>query len=683
MSDNLLLILHVEDNPDDRQLLLDYMLDVEEDHMEIISCDTLSKALKICRERPVSAVLLDLNLPDSDGYETFDKLYRENNNIPIIVLTMIDLRDLAVKAVRSGAQDYLIKSELSGPLIDRTIRYAVYRKEASVELAKRKDQLEVLVHKRTKDLIESQLLLKLVADNVPAMISFVNNELRYKFVNVPYAQMFGKYRDEVVGDTYRELLSEEDDADMMQRVNMVMSGTKVSFEKEYQLSDNTPIFLFTSYVPYVAHNGLVCGFFSMTMDITERKKSEQELLKKHQLLLDILDGIKAAVLYVDTETFEIVKANVLAGQMIGMPIDELIGNDFRQYICSKPYLYDGYACLTTDDIVENNEFYLLRSDDSIIPIDKTVLPMKIGSQSYFIKILFDITERKNIEQQLAHAVKMESIGQLAAGIAHEINTPAQYINDNLKFINDSISQVVSIINSYKNIFDKTDLKDCLAREYKELKDNIEDIDLDYILAEIPIAVTQSQEGIGRISEIVKAMKRFTHPGQDSKQLVNIHDALESTAIVCRNEWKYHAELKTDFDESMPLVPCFINDINQVFLNVIVNAAHAISHKQSTDHIANKEKGIITLQTKYVDGWAQINIHDNGAGIDPDVLPRIFDPFYTTKEVGKGTGQGLSISYSIIVTKHNGAITITSKKGVGTTCIIRIPVDDSQKTYRSN
>ena len=661
MSDNFLLVLHVEDNPDDRQLLLDYMLDVQEDRIEIISCGSLSKALKICREKSIDAVLLDLNLPDSDGYETFDKLYRENRETPIIVLTMIDLRDLALKAVRGGAQDYLIKSDLSGALLDRAIRYAVYRKEASVELAKRKDQLEVLVQKRTKDLIESQLLLKMVADNVPAMISFVDHELRYKFVNVPYARMVGKYRNEIIGDTYRELLTEENDPDMIQRIDLVMSGTKVSFERQYQFPDDTPVYLFTSYVPHVAYNGQVCGFFSMTMDITERKKNEQELLKKHQLLLDILDGIKAAVLYVDTETFEIVKANVLAGQMIGIPVDELIGQDSRQYICSKPSFFDGYACLTTDDIRGKYESYLLRSDDSIIPIDKTVLPMKIGSQSYFIEILFDITERKDIEQQLAHAVKMESIGQLAAGIAHEINTPAQYINDNLKFINDSISHVVSIIKSYKSIFEKAELKACLAGEYKELEDNIENLDLDYVLAEIPVAVTQSQEGIGRISEIVKAMKRFTHPGQDSKQLVNIHDALESTAVVCRNEWKYYAELKTDFDETMPLVPCFINDINQVFLNIIVNAAHAISEKQSAGHTANKEKGVITLQTKFDNGWAEINIHDTGLGIDPAVLPRIFDPFYTTKEVGKGTGQGLSISYSIIVTKHNGTIDVVSKK----------------------
>ncbi|MCK5335745.1 MAG: histidine kinase, partial [Gammaproteobacteria bacterium] len=197
----------------------------------------------------------------------------------------------------------------------------------------------------------------------------------------------------------------------------------------------------------------------------------------------------------------------------------------------------------------------------------------------------------------------------------------------------------------------------------------EEIDLQYLREEVPQAVEQSQEGLGRITKIVRAMKEFSHPGTKEKIPVNINHAIEVTIDVCRNEWKYHAEMKTDFTPDLPLVPCLPDEINQVFLNLIVNAAHAIA-----DAIGNSgKKGVIQITTRLDGDWAEIIISDTGCGIPEKIQKRIFEPFFTTKEVGKGTGQGLTMVYSTVVDKHGGSIEVESEPGVGSTFNIRLPL----------
>ncbi len=287
----------------------------------------------------------------------------------------------------------------------------------------------------------------------------------------------------------------------------------------------------------------------------------------------------------------------------------------------------------------------------------------------------DITEQKMTEVSLAHSRKMESVGQLAAGIAHEINTPTQFIGDNTRFLQDAFGDMERLFKSYSVLLDKLDKSTAHQEIVQEVKKLQEEIDVEYLFSEIPHAVEQSIEGLDRVSRIVRAMKDFSHPGSEEKQLVDLHKAIDSTVTVARNEWKYAADVRTDFDQSLPLVPCYAGDLNQVFLNLLVNAAHAIQDRPTAEH---GEKGLITISTRHWNEWVEIKVSDTGTGIPEEALSRIFDPFFTTKAIGKGTGQGLSIVHGVVVDQHKGTINVETARGEGTTFILRLPLDDQEQ-----
>lgn len=293
-----------------------------------------------------------------------------------------------------------------------------------------------------------------------------------------------------------------------------------------------------------------------------------------------------------------------------------------------------------------------------------------GTLTGFIINARDITERKQLEAQLAFAQKMESIGQLAAGIAHEINTPAQYVGDNTRFLQDAFGDLEKLLGSYAQLFDANKAGVVPPALLSEIEAIRAMADLEYLMAEIPQAIQQSLQGIGRVTTIVRAMKEFSHPGSEEKSETDLNRAIETTTTVARNEWKYVAELVTDFDPTLPLVRCLPGEINQVILNLIINAAHAIADVVGDD---GKNKGAIMIRTRHQGDWVEIRVSDNGTGIPEANRLKIFEPFFTTKGVGKGTGQGLAIAHSVIVDKHNGTISCETEEGKGTTFVIRLPL----------
>jgi signal transduction histidine kinase len=318
------------------------------------------------------------------------------------------------------------------------------------------------------------------------------------------------------------------------------------------------------------------------------------------------------------------------------------------------------------------EYQSYRNDSTLVWIRNIV--SKIFEADKLIKVrgvFFDITEEKQREEQsmameiqLKHAQKMEAIGQLAAGIAHEINTPAQFVGDNLSFISQSTNDFMQYYQQLEQLL----TQNCSNDVCNQLDKAKQQYDIEFIAQETPQAIEQSIEGVARISKIVSAMKDFSHPGKDDKQKIDINKAIENTSIVARNEWKYLAELAFDFATDLPLVNCFPGEVNQVILNMIVNACHAIE-----DVTMGKSKGHILITTQQSEENVIIKIEDNGAGMDESVSQRVFDPFFTTKEVGKGTGQGLSLAYSVIVEQHAGKISVESTVGSGTTFVISLPI----------
>jgi PAS domain S-box-containing protein len=297
-----------------------------------------------------------------------------------------------------------------------------------------------------------------------------------------------------------------------------------------------------------------------------------------------------------------------------------------------------------------------------------------------IASVFDVTElraaereRDQLETELRLSQKLESIGQLAAGIAHEINTPSQYVSDNLSFLQEAVTDLMPLLSSFEPLLEiaaKAVEQQAATRtavdDYRTL---MVDADLEYVRREIPLAIQQSREGVGQIKKIVLAMKEFSHPGADEKEAVDLNRSIEATVMVARNEWKYVAEVELKLDRELPAIEAIPSSINQTILNLVVNAAHAIEDVVKDDG----SKGRITITSRWDGEYAEVAVEDTGCGIAPQNLERIFDPFFTTKKVGKGTGQGLAIVRRVVVDRHGGAIDVQSEVGKGTRFIVRLPV----------
>jgi PAS domain S-box-containing protein len=292
----------------------------------------------------------------------------------------------------------------------------------------------------------------------------------------------------------------------------------------------------------------------------------------------------------------------------------------------------------------------------------------------FVIVFQNINEKQRAEAQNLLSQKMEAIGQLAAGIAHEINTPIQYVGDNVKFLGRAYSKYSETLAVYQQILHERLGKPITQDDMDQLDDLARQKKLSYYLNEIPKAIQESLDGTERVRKIVLAMREFSHPSGKEKRFSDINHGIETTIVISRNEWKYCAEMETDLDTNLPLVYCQIDEINQVVLNMIVNAAQAIQEKTAQ---GSEQKGRILIGTGQCEDKVIITVQDTGSGIPPEIRARIFDPFFTTKGVGKGTGQGLSMAHNIIVKKHHGVIGVDSNPSQGTTFTIELPIESTE------
>jgi signal transduction histidine kinase len=304
-----------------------------------------------------------------------------------------------------------------------------------------------------------------------------------------------------------------------------------------------------------------------------------------------------------------------------------------------------------------------------VTLSVTVTPvLERGAPTGTVIALRDVTERARLEVELRHATKLEAVGQLAAGIAHEINTPIQFIGDNVTFLAEGFRALAALIAEYQSALDPNGPPRSHAERLAALRAATDAADLEYLLEEVPAAVSQTLEGVERVATIVRAMKAFGHPDTGQRTPADINAAIANTLVVARNETKYVADVSFDAGE-LPLVPCYLGDLNQVFLNLLVNAAHAVADRMAV----TGERGSIHLRT-YRDGDdVVIEVADTGCGIRPEIADRVFDPFFTTKEVGRGTGQGLALARAV-VDRHGGSISFESRVGEGTTFRVRLPIE---------
>ncbi len=404
------------------------------------------------------------------------------------------------------------------------------------------------------------------------------------------------------------------------------------------------------------------------------EKTKSELLKSEEQFRAIFENIQEGF-YQASLDGKLTLANPVALKLMGYSsFEEIDGFEMRQFYEDPNEREKLIEKINKYGSVSGFEVKIKRKDGgrSTVLVNSHLRKNSDGETLGIEGSLVDITERKTLESELLQAQKLESIGQLAAGIAHEINTPVQYIGDNTQFVKDAFDDLNAVIVNFKGLLNAAKqgkVKDVLLDQMDIV---LEDADLEFLAEEVPEAISQTLEGVERVSKIVKSMKEFSHPGGEERIMTDINHAIENTVTVAKNEWKYVSDLITDFDEALPMVPCNPGEINQVILNMIINASHAIAEVLG---IHPEGKGIITIITKDKGEFVEIKIKDTGAGIPKNVANKIFDPFFTTKKVGKGTGQGLAISRSVIVDKHKGKINFQTVPGKGTTFIIKLPIDN--------
>ncbi len=411
-------------------------------------------------------------------------------------------------------------------------------------------------------------------------------------------------------------------------------------------------------------------------EIEKRKRLEKIISQAKREWEHTIDSIPDYVALIDQE-HRIVRLNRPMAEAFGMHPREVIGRKCFElaHNSNHPPGYCPHRLMIKSDETVQIESFEKRLGGHI-EITATPFRDPDGTVIGSVHIVRNINHRKEAEAekermnlQLLQTHKLEAVGQLAAGIAHEINTPIQYVGSNLDFFLEAFEDITTFVDAVCKGAENSPNQQVLNEE--EVQRLLEEIDWQYLDSEVPSALKQAKEGVSRITKIVRAMKEFSHPGNKEKTPTEINKIIETAVTISKNEWKYCSEVRLQLQEDLPLVPCLRDELGQVLLNMLVNASQAISAKLGEN--PEGEKGQITIKTAKEDGSVRITIQDTGTGIPKDIRQKIFEPFFTTKSVGKGTGQGLAISRDVIVKKHGGDISVESIEGKGTTFTITIPL----------
>jgi len=532
----------------------------------------------------------------------------------------------------------------------------------------------------TRKLAYERFLLDTLLQNTPDRIYFKDRSARFVRVSRSMAEFFGCTPEELIGKSDFDFFQPELAKEKYRMDCKVINGEQVrQFEEPDITKDGKKHWIITTKLPWISRDGSILGLFGISRDITERKKLENKLQQAHEETGQLLASISGILISLDTEG-RVTHWNSVAKRLLGLDANQVLGrylSDCRirwDWEAVRNAMETSRSSLQSSKLIEVS-FKLPDSDlEGLLGIKVNPILSDQQEITGWSLLGTDLTERRLLEAQLHQAQKLESIGQLAAGIAHEINTPTQFIGDNLAFLQDSFGELLGILNEIRKLRNENGS----GKTPEELWESVEQVDFEFLKEEVPLAITQSLEGVDRIRRIVGAMRDFSHPGSEERKVADINRLIDSTVTVARNEWKYVAEVQTDFEADLPHVSCLPAELNQVFLNILVNAAHAISDKLKE---TGESKGRIHISTSTSEGCVEIRIRDSGPGIPENIINRIFDPFFTTKEVGKGTGQGLSIAYSIIVERHGGTLEVESEPGKGATFIIRLPLESNSSESR--
>ena len=510
-------------------------------------------------------------------------------------------------------------------------------------------------------------------EHSPIGMALTNLDGTFNQVNTALAEMLGYEPPELVGVGFASLTHPDDAAENIEAMRTILEQDKpYQTEKRYIHRDGRVIDVLLAVTVVRGGDDVPAAFFIQVLDVTDRKLAEAE----HARLAAIVEASADAIISVSTSGV-IETWNSGAEQLYGYTAAEAIGQQAPTLLSPTPEVRRGLLGQGVTDVLRDMEVTDCAKDGMPVEVSGTSAPIRDndGRTVGISLILRDVGDRKRLEAErqqmeleLRMSQKLEAVGQLAAGIAHEINTPVQFIGDSAHFVQDATKDLWQLADHYREIINELDGPGAAQRQDRARA--AEDAaDLDYLRERVPSALARMLAGVERVSSIVKAMKTFGRVSDSEKQApADLNDAIQTTLIVARNEYKYVAEVQTIFAD-LPPVTCNVGDLNQVFLNLIVNAAHAIEEGRGD----GQQLGTITIRTEALDGSALISVTDSGCGIPEQLRTRVFDPFFTTKDVGRGTGQGLSIARAIIA-RHAGSLTLASEVGRGTTFTIKIPIE---------
>ncbi len=643
-----------------------------------------SEALRVLESEEHSLVLVDINLPTSSGIEV---LYAIRDRFPttdVVLMTGDPTVQTAVDAIRVGAFDYLTKPVSTSELLLVAERVFQLRnlessnKDLRVALREHNRLLERLVTKRTEELQRSEERLRLIVETSHDAFLSINQHGTVLDWNLRATKFFGWTRQEALSCPVWELIVPPSQRDIFCKEIAFLSAKAAELRSRrvevlacHRNGCEFPVEMSISPVKW-DHDLLISIF---VRDITQQKEADRKLELAHEQTKQLLAALPSILIGIDQHG-RVTMWNTVAETTFGISESWVLGRafylsgiqwDWNRVRDTLAKFQKTHERVSLGDI----KYTTPAGKDGLLGFSVSPIVSSTGENAGLLLFGRDITESRTMELQLRQAQKLEAIGQLAAGIAHEINTPIQFVGDNLRFLQETFGELSELIDLYGILYSKLKEGTVPTSLYHRIDKVIAETDANYLLEEIPQATAQSLDGIERVASIVRAMKEFSHPGHKRKRAIDLNKAISSAITVSRNEWKYVADVAVDLDSDLPPVPVHAQEFNQVILNLIINAAHAIADVQNED-----KKGIITISTRRDGKDVEIRIGDTGTGIPKEITTKIFDPFFTTKEVGKGTGQGLAISHSVIVDKHNGTIGFETDVGKGTTFILRIPLGQS-------
>jgi PAS domain S-box-containing protein len=531
-----------------------------------------------------------------------------------------------------------------------------------------------------KSLRESEDRFRTAFEAAPYGMCMVGMEGRFLHANAALCQMLGYSSEELLAGAWQQI-THPDDLERSRQVGAQFNRghvTTIEIEKRYVHKQGRTIWARVKIS--IVKNGLGAPshFITQIEDITLRKQAEQALESSEERYRDLFENASDLVFMFDLD-MGITSLNRLAEQTIGFAREEAVRVNLRQLVDAEQWERIAHVLgrLVAGHPPEKFEVEIKAKDGRRVMLEiNPRLIYRDGKAVEIQAIARDITGRDAAEIELRQTQKLESVGRLAAGIAHEINTPMQFVGDNVRFLENAFAELQALLGKLRGLCYPSSVvapPPAFCAEFHRLET---ETDAAGMMKEIPEAISQTLDGIDRVVTIVRAMKEFAHPEAKGMAHADVNRALLNTLTVARNELKYVANVETHFGD-LPLVVCSIGDLNQVFLNLLVNAAHAIGDVVK----GTGQKGTIRIETRVEDPMALITIADTGAGIPENIRDRIFDPFFTTKEVGRGTGQGLAIARSV-VDRHKGSLTFESEVGKGTTFRISLPINNTDPRVRS-